>query len=331
MLIVLKYTIRSGDNLSTIAGDLSKCTGVTYQEIATFNGINPNDIHPGQVLAIPDTQNHATGFEYTVRSGDQLGQIASGIDAAAGITVHDILNANPQVKPENLQIGQVIAFPSLKDQDSTVGYWFPTWESEHPAPPDATTGIAFSGWPDPAQAIQDSSAIKNKLIGAEFISLGGGNASGRYNSSNLGAIADAINQGKFVGYQGIAFDIEEGDSGLESDFANCFSLGKANNFQIIVATSHSGPYGISDRLELMESILSDKNVDIISPMLYSGGGAPDNDYQPTSGVPWDLYKNTQARIMPSILKAAWYQDAVTHFRDSFAIELQGYFVWNPAT
>ena len=43
------YTVRSGDNLSSIAARY----GTTYQALAAKNGIsNPNLIYPGQVLKI---------------------------------------------------------------------------------------------------------------------------------------------------------------------------------------------------------------------------------------------------------------------------------------
>ncbi|EOS8037023.1 LysM peptidoglycan-binding domain-containing protein, partial [Enterococcus hirae] len=42
------YTVRSGDNLSSIASKL----GTTYQALAQRNGLsNPNLIYPGQTLS----------------------------------------------------------------------------------------------------------------------------------------------------------------------------------------------------------------------------------------------------------------------------------------
>jgi len=79
-------------------------------------------------------------------------------------------------------------------------------------------GIAFSGWTNPTNAVRDSASIQNRLPGTKYISLGGGNANGRWSSSSLTTVIAAINNGTFAGYGGICFDIEEGDGGLSANF-----------------------------------------------------------------------------------------------------------------
>ncbi len=290
-MLVVNYTIISGDTLSLVSTNLAKCKGVTYQEIASFNGINPNDIYVGEVLKIPNTHNQDTNFRYTVRSGDTLGKIASGIDEAAGITVDDILNANPQVEPADLKIGQVLAFPSSTPKNSTVGFWMPTWPEVKPKQPLEATSVAlFSGWPDPSKAVADSKPCMHLAHGALLISLGGGNENGRWTQDDIDAVLAALNNKLFIGYQGIMFDIEVGDSGLENGFQQVFALAKTYKYQVLVSVSHTAPYAITDNLKLMQSILADENVDVISPQLYSGGRVSKNDYTPTPGVPWSTYQ-----------------------------------------
>ncbi len=119
----------------------------------------------------------------------------------------------------------------------TIGYWDKTWATT-PPPTDATMGIAFSGWTDPGQALADSNPIKASLAGAKFISLGGGNENGAFRAASFAPINQAIVGGHFAGWDGIAFDVELGDSGLENAFASSFALAKAQGFQVLVTISH---------------------------------------------------------------------------------------------
>lgn len=72
-----KYTVVSGDNLSSIA----QRYGTNYQTLAAMNGIaDPNKIYPGQVLNVPGGAQSVAAPEtktYTVQSGDNLSAIAS--------------------------------------------------------------------------------------------------------------------------------------------------------------------------------------------------------------------------------------------------------------
>jgi hypothetical protein len=109
-----------------------------------------------------------------------------------------------------------------------AGYWWWTWGSSTSAPPGTTLGnflllynhisfalgIAFNGYSDPSKALKESSSLKSKLPGLKFISVGGGDADGRFTSTIVKSITSSINAGSFAGYNGIAYDIEEGDSGL---------------------------------------------------------------------------------------------------------------------
>ncbi|WP_138506875.1 hypothetical protein [Nostoc sp. PA-18-2419] len=76
------------------------------------------------------------------------------------------------------------------------GFWKWTWK-EDIVSSDSTLSIAFSGWVDPDTALQESVKVKNQLVEESYISLGGGNENGRFTSSNIDKIVDAINTGKF--------------------------------------------------------------------------------------------------------------------------------------
>jgi len=187
-------------------------------------------------------------------------------------------------------------------------------------------GVAFSGWADPANALQESNSVKSNLPSFKWISLGGGNDNGKFTSSVLSTINSAIQSGEFSGWTGIVFDIETGDSGLYSSFAQCFQSASSQGLDIIVTVSHSAPYGIDDAASLMQSILSDGNVKYISPQLYTTGTESSNDYSTTQGVDWSAYKNTNAVLIPSIVQSSFYDDAASHFA-SLGLTTQGFIQW----
>ena len=164
------------------------------------------------------------------------------------------------------------------------------------------------------------------MPGIKYLSLGGGNAAGIFTLTSLNAITTAINAGNIItGYDGIAYDIEEGDAGLSQAFSNSFAAAKAKGFKVLVTVSHSQPYAISDAPTLMKALLLDPNIDVFSPQLYSTGTEPVNDYTAV-GTPWTLYSTTKAAIVPSIVKTSYYNDAVTYFATQ-GVTLQGYVQW----
>lgn len=95
-----KYTVRSGDCLSTIGARL----GVSWQSIASSNGIHsPYIIYPGQVLTISGGRT-SSGQSYTVRSGDTL----SGIAAQYGTTYTHLAQINGISNPDLIYPGQTL-------------------------------------------------------------------------------------------------------------------------------------------------------------------------------------------------------------------------------
>ena len=101
---VTEYVVRSGDTLWLIA----RRYNTTVDAIKSLNGLTSDNLSIGQVLRIPSTE--STGgsyFEYTVRSGDTLWQLAQRYNT----TVDAIQNLNG-LSGSNLNIGQILKIPS---------------------------------------------------------------------------------------------------------------------------------------------------------------------------------------------------------------------------
>ncbi len=100
------YTVQPGDTLSGIAARF----GVSLQAVINANPqiTNPNLIFPGQVVNIPGTVPPTGGEDYIVQPGDTLSAIA----ARFGLTLSQLLAANPQITNPNLIFpGQAITIP----------------------------------------------------------------------------------------------------------------------------------------------------------------------------------------------------------------------------
>lgn len=275
-----------------------------------------------------------TAIKYTIQPGDSYWGIASNINACTGVTAQDIEAANPGVSASGLQVGQVINIPATGGQPQpvpqpvaapNVGYWRKTWVA-CTAPAGATMGLAFSGWTDPNSALSNSAPVVDGLVGVKYITLGGGNENGAFSASALSQIVTAINGGRFAAYQGIAFDVEEGDSGLAAGFQQAFAAAKAKGFKVLVTVSHSAPYGIADAPALMSAFFQDGNIDVLSPQLYTSGSETANDWATTAGVTWEQYAGARAAIVPSVVSADLYVAAQQVLAGS-GVTTQGYVVW----
>jgi peptidoglycan endopeptidase LytF len=104
------YTIRSGDTLFAIARRFN----VSLDALLDANpGIDPEALQIGQVICIPrpgpppPAECPAGTRPYIIRSGDTLFAIARRFN----VSLSDLLDANPGIDPEALQIGQVICIP----------------------------------------------------------------------------------------------------------------------------------------------------------------------------------------------------------------------------
>lgn len=335
MSTTLLYTIQSGDTLSSIASNISGSAGVTTNAIVQANpSIDPNTLSVGQNINIPALSG-SSSWIYVVQSGDTLSLVAEKLGQRAGLTYQEIEAANPNVNPNALQVGELLSIPETGAQPApdptpvvpaeNIGYWDWTW-SPTAAVPGATLGLAFSGWANIDNLLSQSAAVKDSLVGEKYISLGGGaEDTGAFTAAFLSEVTDAIHTGKFSGWDGLAYDVEVGDSGLADDFAASFAAAKAKGFQVLVTVSHSAPYGISDAVALMQSFFANENIDCLSPQLYTSGSESSNDYADPL-LPWSAYKASKALIVPSIVKASYYSDAVTYFAGQ-GITLSGYIQW----
>lgn len=109
------YTIVSGDTFKKIAIGIQSCKGLTTAHVIDANpNVDPATLAIGQVINIPNTTHGTVALHYTIRSGDYFSLIVDNINKTVGITADDIQRANPSVKPETLQIGQVINIPFFK-------------------------------------------------------------------------------------------------------------------------------------------------------------------------------------------------------------------------
>jgi len=215
----------------------------------------------------------------------------------------------------------------MKTDAKTIGFWRWTWSKHSTPPAGADIGIAFSGWNHYQTGLQLSNAIHESLPGDKYFSIGGGDPkTGAFNSTNLSAFTEAMNAEVFSAYSGIAYDIEEGVSGLAPLFQRSFAAAKENGFRVLVTISHSAPYGIKDAPEMMRSFFSDANIDFLSPQLYTTGKETGNEYATTAGVHWEEYAKANAKIIPSIVRASLYDDAKSHFQQH-GVELAGFIQW----
>lgn len=98
------YVIKSGDTFYAIASR----NGISVADLEKANpGVNPTKLQIGQTICIPPVSSTCKGFMYTIKQGDTLYNIAK----TYGTTVEAIVKANPNINPNNLQIGQVICIP----------------------------------------------------------------------------------------------------------------------------------------------------------------------------------------------------------------------------
>ena len=101
------YTIRSGDTLYA----LSIRFNVTIAAIIAANpGLDPMNLRVGQIICIPAPPSGkcpSGSSEYTIRAGDTYFSLARRFN----VSVQAIMDANPGVNPDALEIGQVICIP----------------------------------------------------------------------------------------------------------------------------------------------------------------------------------------------------------------------------
>ncbi|MGY0652726.1 LysM peptidoglycan-binding domain-containing protein [Luteimonas sp. A537] len=108
------YTVRAGDSLWAIAN----ANNTDWQTLAQLNGLrDANTIHPGQVLQLPGGGGQADPGSYTVRAGDTLSGIASGL----GTDWQTLSRLNSLGDPNMIYPGQVLRTPGGGDTAPATG------------------------------------------------------------------------------------------------------------------------------------------------------------------------------------------------------------------
>jgi LysM repeat protein len=333
MNTVMVYMVLAGDTLYSIANSISGAAGVTIEQIETENPqLRPNDLQVVKVIAIPECTGSGV-LNYTIIAGDTLSSITNALSQCAGLTYQQIQQNNSELGSE-IQVGELLNIPAttgdvvptlLQPEADNMGYWDWTYSASMP-PSNTTMSLAFSGEIDVDKVISNANRVLASLVGDKYICFGGGNDTGAFTGEHLHAITDAINEGKFSDYDGIAYDIEEGKCGLEDDFKASFQAAKEKGFKVLVTVSHSAPYGISDAPQLMNSFFDNENIDFISPQLYSKAIEPVNEYTISGGVQWSEYANCKASVIPSIVISSLYASAQEYFLTQ-GVTLEGYIQW----
>lgn len=111
------YEIKRGDTLAAIATRFN----TNVESILVANpGIIPERLNIGQVICIPQEKTVQPACPmlntYVVKKGDTLFAISRQFN----LPLQSILNANPGIVPEALQVGQVICLPVLNSKLSII-------------------------------------------------------------------------------------------------------------------------------------------------------------------------------------------------------------------
>ena len=101
------YAIRPGDTLYRIA---QRYNTPIPAIISANPGLSPNFLRIGQIICVPLQQQPPPCPQknfYNVRPGDTLNEIAQRFN----VSLDDLIEANPGVDPDALNVGQVICIP----------------------------------------------------------------------------------------------------------------------------------------------------------------------------------------------------------------------------
>ncbi|MGC6427284.1 MAG: LysM peptidoglycan-binding domain-containing protein [Akkermansiaceae bacterium] len=127
------YTIQRGDSLWSLARRM----GTTVTQLETLNpGLNPRRMGIGKTIRVARKKSNSprspltplSSSNYRVKSGDTLG----GIAARRGLRLKTLLNLNPEVHPDRIQIGQKIRVRPFKSTPSSAPP--PAVAAHHPMP-----------------------------------------------------------------------------------------------------------------------------------------------------------------------------------------------------
>jgi LysM repeat protein len=141
------YPVKKGDSLERIA----KKHGVSEADLLAANpGLTDKNLKAGASINLPGQAvkparkpapplQPGEYFEYTVKEGEILSKVAN----ANGARIRDVINANPDIDPDNVRPGTVLRIPNKKDAPQPT----PAGSEATPASPAAseTTSQAPAG------------------------------------------------------------------------------------------------------------------------------------------------------------------------------------------
>jgi len=226
---------------------------------------------------------------------------------------------------------------SVTARDGVVGYYAPTWGMASVGQDDANVGVAFSGWNDITTALSESQGLE--LKGTQYLSLGGSSEQGTFTPETVRQMGEECADVKDAGYEGVCFDVEvtRGGKALLDELETAYEKCKAAGLIVMVTTSHTAPTGVSlgkMREKLIEHWVKSKNIDIISPQLYTWGGEEEPEYDQTwpcadqgFNCTWDAYRGSYAKFMPSLVEYDGHYSKVEKFFKKVNIKVDGYFQW----
>jgi len=211
-----------------------------------------------------------------------------------------------------------------------AGYWWQSWKTpSKPPPADINVGFCFSGFIAPKDVLRECSKLKAKLPGTKkFLTFGGGNKAGRWTLSALVNLDKAIRSKQLSGWDGIAYDVEEGDAGLAGAFSTSFANAKANGLIVLVTVSRAQPYGISDGPALMKSFFTNSKIDYLSPQLYTSGSESGNQYDTAPGTTWNQFASSRAKFLPSVVLGSRDFPTASKYFSKYGIVSAGYIQWS---
>lgn len=152
------YTVRAGDSLEKIA----RQAGATPSALAKLNGLTVSSvIHPGQKLKLPVGANAstspaptpaleaATARTHKVQSGDTF----DGISRKYGMSVANLMAANPGVKATSLRPGQQLKLVAASAAATS------TRSATASLPATGTQTISTAPRPTPAPAVEKAPTL----------------------------------------------------------------------------------------------------------------------------------------------------------------------------
>ena len=158
-----------------------------------------------------------------------------------------------------------------------------------------------------------------------LLSYGGGNDIGRWTLPRLQAIYTTANRNFLAsnGYDGVVFDVEEGDAIAISEWNTAFDTLRQNGFIVVVTISHFAPYQMANANELVQDWMKNSRIDYLSPQLYTSGNEASNDWINLASE----WLNVTPNLAPSIVKESYYDQVPVTVQTDLPNN-GGYFVWS---